>query len=114
MNEIAQARDLMSDALIFAVALMGLVGPLLPRSRGALLVLTHFAIGNGVLLFEVDDFLQTDPSPGPDARGLVVFAYFPSANFAIACVLRILFETVRYALRRFRGRRERENGARLA
>jgi hypothetical protein len=88
------------ESTIMVLAVLGLVAPLLPRWRPLLLAAAVFLIGDGVLLALVNTQLAAEPNPGPGQRMAVLLAYAPTAAFILSCIVRLLFELARAALRR--------------
>ena len=98
----------MGEKLIAGLAIMGLVVPLLPLWRPVLIALALFALGNGLLLHHIWEFLNAEPNPGPGARAGVIFAFAPTVVFAASCMLRFAFVVFKCATLRVRNRAVRE------
>jgi len=94
----------MAEPLIAGLAVLGLIAPLLPAWRPALIATAAFAIADGALLVELYTFIAAEPNPGPGARMGVLIALAPTAAFVLGCLLRALFVLARCALQRFRTR----------
>ena len=99
----------MGQWLIAALALLGLIAPLLPSWRAMLFCTVSFALGNWALLSQLHALLAAEPNPGPGARGVAIFVYVPTAAFLLACLVRALFEAGRYMFRRLRSRSRSAN-----
>lgn len=86
----------MTETTLWLLAILGAAIPLLPLWRWLIVSAVIFTIVNATLIAVALHDIESQPNPGPGARGLLVLFVMPVALFVSVACIRLIVTVLRH------------------